>query len=279
MGVRIRDVFMGGLPELRYEPVDKRIRGELAGRTIVDSRRAMLVWEPKRVVASYAIPIEDLDASTTPDAVSAPGDAERVRAPMLGDRPVLDPSVPFSVHTAAGESLTLRAQDGAYASTAFRAQDAALSGYLILDFGVCDAWYEEDELNIGHPRDPFHRIEVVHSSRHVQVVLDSTVIAESSRPFLLLEAPLPARYYLPVEDVRTELLTPSDKESVCAYKGRACYWSLPSESDIVWSYPEPMREAAEIKGRLAFLNEQIDLVVDGEPLARPVTPWSRRPPS
>lgn len=275
MAIRFRDVFMGELKQLRYEPVDKRIRGTLAGRTIVDSRRAMLVWEPKRVVPSYAVPVEDLSASTTPD-VSAPGDAMPFNTPMLGDRPVLDPSVPFSVHTATGESLTLRGPEGEYASAAFRAPDAALNGYLILDFGLCDAWYEEDELNIGHPRDPFHRIEVVHSSRHVQVLSGSTVIAESSRPFLLQEAPLPARYYLPVEDVRTELLTPSAKESVCAYKGRARYWSLPTEPDIVWSYPEPMREAAEIKGRLAFLNEQVDLVVDGEPIARPVTPWSRR---
>ena len=124
--------------------------------------------------------------------------------------------------------------------------------------------------------DPFHRIDIVHSSRHVRVERDGEVLAESSNPCLLFEPPLPVRYYLPPEDVRTDLLRPSEKKTFCAYKGQASYWSLGGEGDIAWSYPEPLREAAELTGRIAFLNEWVDIVVDGKPLERPVTPWSRR---
>jgi uncharacterized protein (DUF427 family) len=76
--------------------------------------------------------------------------------------------------------------------------------------------------------------------------------------------------------VRTDLLRPSDTKTFCAYKGQASYWSLGGEDDLVWSYPEPLRDAAEVTDRLAFFNERVDIVVDGERLERPVTPWSRR---
>jgi uncharacterized protein (DUF427 family) len=129
--------------------------------------------------------------------------------------------------------------------------------------------------SLGHPCDPFHRIEIVHSSRSVRVERDGTLLAASSRPYLLFEAPLPVRYYLPPEDVGDGVLRPSSTRTLCAYKGQASYWSLEDEEDIAWSYPEPLREAAEVKNRIAFFNERVDLVVDGSRLDRPVTPWSR----
>ena len=147
---------------------------------------------------------------------------------------------------------------------------------MLLDFDAFDAWYEEDERNVAHPRDPFHRIDIVHSSRHVRAELDGELLAESSSPYLLFEPPLPVRYYLAPEDVRTDLLRPSDTRTFCAYKGQASYWSLAGAEDVAWSYPEPLREAAEITDRIAFFNERVELVVDGQRLERPVTPWSRR---
>jgi uncharacterized protein (DUF427 family) len=147
---------------------------------------------------------------------------------------------------------------------------------VLVDFDAFDAWYEEDERNFAHPRDPFHRIDIVHSSRHVRVELDGATLAESNRPRLLFEPPLPVRYYLPREDVRTDLLVPSDTRTACAYKGQASYFSLPDADDVAWTYVEPLREAAEVTGYLAFFNEHVDIVVDGERLERPITPWSRR---
>ena len=274
MSVRVRDLLMHELDTLRYEPTQKRIRATLGDRTVIDSTRAMLVWEPKRVVPAYAVPAGDiageLGASPAPEAPL--GD---VRAPQMAGRPVFDPSIPFSVHTTDGEPLTITSPHGGREAAAFRPADEALAGYVIVDFDDFDAWYEEDERNFGHARDPFHRIDIVHSSRHVRVERDGVALAESTTPYLLFEPPLPVRYYLPAEDVRTDLLQPSDTRTFCAYKGQASYWSLDGE-DVAWTYVEPLREAAEVTGRVAFFHEHADVVVDGERVERPVTPWSRR---
>jgi uncharacterized protein (DUF427 family) len=279
MSTRLRDVLMQELPGLRHEPTEKRIRATLGDETVIDSLRAMLVWEPRRVVPTYAVPIDDVDGEIGPAPAEDPIAPEppgmpAMGAPRLGDRVVLDPSIPFSVHTTEGEPLTIRRGDREAA--AFGPSDPALAGYVIVDFGAFDAWYEEDERNVGHPRDPFHRIDIVHSSRHVRVELDGEVLADSSGPYLLFEPPLPVRYYLPAEDVRTDLLEPSDTRTFCAYKGQASYWSLAGAPDLAWSYPQPLREAAEITDRVAFFNERADIVVDGTLLERPITPWSPR---
>ena len=276
MSTRLRDLMMGELGALRYEPTEKRIRGTLGGTTVVDSTSALLVWEPKRVVPTYAVPAADVAAELVPsgERIDEPGGDPRMGAPQLGDRPVLDPSIPFAVHTTTGEPLTARA--GGAEAAAFRPSDPALDGYVLLEFEAFDAWYEEDERNVAHPRDPFHRIDIVHSSRHVLVELDGATLAESTRPCLLFEPPLPVRCYLPREDVRTDLLAPSDTRTACAYKGQASYLSTATDDDVAWYYPEPLREAAEVAGRIAFFNERADVVIDGERRERPVTPWSRR---
>jgi uncharacterized protein (DUF427 family) len=275
MSTRVRDLLMGELAQLRYEPTEKRIRGRLGDRTVIDSERAMLVWEPKRVVPTYAVPVEDIDGDVS--AASASGEpAPAVDAPQLAGRPVYDPSVPFSVHTTDGEPLAIRVPGADREAAAFRPFDDALAGYVLLDFDSFDAWFEEDERNLAHPRDPFHRIDIVHGSRHVRIERDGEVLADSATPYLLFEPPLPVRYYLVPHDVATHLLRPSTTRTSCAYKGQATYWSLEDEEDVAWSYPEPLREAAEVTDRIAFFNERVDIVVDGTPLERPITPWSRR---
>ena len=270
---------MRELDVLRYEPIDKRIRATFGNDTAIDSTRAMLVWEPKRVVPTYAVPVEDVDGEILSVPRAEAGDVEAhgvtpMGAPRLAGRVVLDPSVPFAVRTTAGEPLMIRG--GGRDAAAFRAADPALASYVIVDFDAFDAWYEEDERNVGHPRDPFHRIDIVHSSRHVRVERNGVLLAESSRPHLLFEPPLPVRYYLPAEDVRAELLHPSEKRTFCAYKGEACYLAVEGEADVAWTYPAPLREAAELTDRVAFFNERVDIAVDGTPLERPVTPWSPR---
>ena len=117
---------------------------------------------------------------------------------------------------------------------------------MIVDFAGVDAWFEEDERNVGHPKDPFHRIDILHSSRPVRVELDGEVLAESTDVYFLFEPPLPVRYYLPLADVRTDLLTPSATTTYCAYKGQASHWSLAGEDDVAWSYEEPLRDAQEV---------------------------------
>jgi uncharacterized protein (DUF427 family) len=273
MGVRLRGVLMGQLGELRFEPIEKRIRAWSGAATVVDSMRAALVWEPRRIVPSYAVPAEDVDAELIPAEAKAGDAPDGVR--MMEWPAVLDPTVPFAVHTTPGEPLTVRARGVELEGAAFRPQDPELAGFVVLDFRAFDAWYEEDERNVGHPRDPFHRIDIVHGSRTVRVERDGEVLAESTRPYLLFEPPLPTRFYLPAADVRMDLLRPSATTTTCAYKGHASYWSLADEDDVAWTYSAPLREAAEVTDLIAFFNERVDLVVDGVRLERPATPWSR----
>jgi uncharacterized protein (DUF427 family) len=276
MGVRVRDVVMGRLGELRWEPTAKRVRAELGGRTVLDSTSAVLVWEPRRVVPSYGVPVADVSAELVGGTAAVPADdSVGLRLPEVSRRPVLDPSVPFDVHTAPGEVLRLRAGDASVA--ALRLAEESLRVVVVVDFDGVDAWYEEDEQVVGHPRDPFHRIDVLRSSRHVRLELDGHLLAESRRPAMLFETLLPARFYLPREDVRCEL-RPSATRTYCAYKGRASYWSPVLAGtvvpDLAWSYPEPRLDALPVRDLVAFFDERIDLVVDGVGRDRPVTPWS-----
>jgi uncharacterized protein (DUF427 family) len=274
----MRSLLASGMDQLRYEPIGKRIRAVSAGETVVDSTRAVLVWEPRRIVPSYAVPAGDVRVELTPAAAGRAEPAEQgVRMPGLSSRPVLDPSVPFSVHSTDGRPVDVRAGGQDRPGAGFLPADPDLSGYVVLDFRAFDSWYEEDEVNVAHPRDPFHRIDVLPSSRQVRVELDGQVIAESARPMLLFETSLPVRYYLPPEDIRATL-TPTGTRTYCAYKGQAAYWSAAVGGhvvpDIAWTYHEPLHDAQRVGGLVSFFNERVDVIVDGQRAERPVTPWS-----
>lgn len=160
------------------------------------------------------------------------------------------------------------------------AEVAAIGEFVAFYWDRVDHWYEEDDEIFVHPRDPYKRVDVVDSSRPVRVVLGGETIAETRRARFLFETRLPTRYYIPPEDVRMDLLVPSDKTTRCPYKGQARYWSARIGErvfpDIVWSYPEPIPECPKIKGYLCFFNEQVDaILVDGIEMPRPLTPWSK----
>jgi uncharacterized protein (DUF427 family) len=114
-----------------------------------------------------------------------------------------------------------------------------------------------------------HTITTTQGNAHVVVTLGGTKLAESDRPVLLDETGLPTRYYLPVADVRTDLLQPTDTHTTCPFKGEASYWSAAVggevHEDLVWSYPDPIPQAAEIAGLLCFYPDRVELTVDGEP--------------
>ena len=124
-----------------------------------------------------------------------------------------------------------------------------------------------------------HRITITPSDAHVEVVVDGETVAESDRAVLLDETGLPTRYYLPREDVRTDLLRPTNRETTCPFKGEASYWSLAVGDDVhenlVWSYEAPIPDAEGITGLMCFYNERVDLTVDGDRQPRPETPYSR----
>jgi uncharacterized protein (DUF427 family) len=105
-------------------------------------------------------------------------------------------------------------------------------------------------------------------------------VAETRRPQLIFETGLPVRYYILTEDVRMDLLEPSETKSRCAYKGEASYRSLRVGGqvypDVAWYYLEPLTLVKPVAGPVAFFQERVERVfVDGEQIERPDTPWAR----
>jgi uncharacterized protein (DUF427 family) len=249
VSLRVLDAMMQRLRELRHEPIDKRIRATLGGETVVDSRRALLVWEPRRVTPLYAVPVEDVRGELVPS--TAP--------PVTSDAPFLHPGIPFAAHSTDGESLDLRAAGTTLEAVAFRPADEDLADHAVLDFAPFDEWYEEEEAVFSHPRDPYHRVDTRQSSRHIRIELGGVVLAESDRPRLLFETGIPTRYYLPREDVVADL-EPGDLRTACPYKGRATHWSVGEHRNIAWSYEDPLEEAVAIRGLVAFYDNRVDVV-------------------
>jgi uncharacterized protein (DUF427 family) len=141
-------------------------------------------------------------------------------------------------------------------------------------------WLEEGEEIHVHPRDPYHRVDVVSTDRHIRVLLEGEVLAETDRALALFESNLPPRWYIPRDDVHAELEL-SDTVTRCPYKGTASYYSVKlahggDGTDLIWYYETPLAEVGRIAGLLCFFNEKVDIELDGELQERPESPWSRR---
>ena len=112
-----------------------------------------------------------------------------------------------------------------------------------------------------------HKISTHPAEATVRVEHDGRVLAESTRAMALEETGIATRYYLPREDVRTDLLEPSGTTSHCPFKGDATYLSAPGAKDAFWVYEQPSEEdALPIAGMLAPWRGRVDVIVDGKPM-------------
>ena len=248
--------------KIAFEQSPRRVRVQFNGEMIADSTNARLLFETRHLPVYY-FPRADvrMDLLTPTDHHT------------------------FCPYKGTASYCTIRVGDRVSENAVWGYPDpynevAAIADFVAFYWDRVDHWYEEDEEIFVHPRDPYKRVDVIASSRHVQVVLGGEIVADTRRAHFLFETRLPTRYYIPHEDVRTDLLTPSEKTTACPYKGQARYWSAKIGGrmfpDIVWSYPEPIRECPKIKDLLSFFNEQVDEIrVDGTAVPRPVTPWSK----
>jgi uncharacterized protein (DUF427 family) len=155
-----------------------------------------------------------------------------------------------------------------------------LAGMARLDWEALDGWFEEDEEVFVHPRNPYTRVDALRSTRNVRVELAGVTLAESSSPVMVFETGLPTRYYLNRAEVDFGHLMPSDTVTACPYKGRTSgYWSIrvadEVHPDLAWAYDFPVAQLAAIAGLVAFYNEKVDIVIDGELLERPRTHFFR----
>lgn len=267
MALHMGEYLAASVQEMRIEPLSRRIRCSVNGETVCDTTDAMLVWEPRRVVPMYAVPEADIRVRLTPsDPVPLPDSLP----------PVLGPAR-FGLHLAPGQPLTVHAGRQKLEGAAFRPDDPDLGGRVILDWSPFE-WTEEGQPVLGHPHDPFKRIDILAGDRHVVVSYDGQVLADTTRAVALYETHLPVRWYIPAEDVDMTLLEPSEHMTVCAYKGHASYHSLvdggAEGQNIAWTYHDPLHEVAHVKDLICFYSERTDLSVDGVEVPRPDTLWS-----
>jgi uncharacterized protein (DUF427 family) len=242
------------------EPNERRVRVFIAGQAIADSSGTIYLFETGHLPVYY-FPRADVRF----DLFEPSG--RRTHCPYKGDASY------YSV--VVGDR---RVENAVWGYPDPLASIPQIADYVAFYWDSADAWYEEDDEVFRHPRDPYHRVDVLQSSRHVQVRTGGVIAADSHRPRLLFETGLPVRYYLPRLDVRQDLLVPALTRTRCPYKGEAVYWSAHVAGDVVedvaWSYPAPIPETPKIENLVAFFNEKVDIVVDGVLKERPVTKWS-----
>ncbi|MEP7034917.1 MAG: DUF427 domain-containing protein [Actinomycetota bacterium] len=239
----------------QVEPVPRRIRGFLADELIVDTVRALYVWEWANY-PQYYIPFEDI----RPGALV---DEEHVQRTRRG---------PVRLHSV--QARGVRRDRAARVLTDSPVE--GLTGTVRLEWTGLDRWFEEDEQVFVHPRNPYVRVDALRSTRPVRVELDGVVLAESASPVMVFETGLPTRYYIARTEVNFEHLVETATITECPYKGTTSrYWSIQVgeavHKDLAWCYDFPTRQLSPIAGMLAFYNEKVDIVLDGTRLDRPKT--------
>ncbi len=246
---------------LYLEPSPKRVRVQVGGETIADTRRPYLLHESGHQPIYYFSP-EDVRSDLLEHS------DRHTHCPKKGD----------------ASYYTIRVGEVVVDAGAWYYPDPLVGAPPIKDlvafyWNRMDHWLEEDEEVFVHPRDPYHRVDVLRSDRRVRISLDGELLGDSHQAVALFESNLPTRWYLPRGDVLAQL-EPSDTLTRCPYKGAASYYSVrlaggeQSGKDLIWYYAEPFSEVGGIAGRLCFFNEKVDIELDGELQERPESPWS-----
>jgi len=236
------------------EPVPRRVRAMLGGEVVLDTTRALYLWEWP-FYPQFQIPADDVDAEALID-----DHTHRVKRGTVA-------------------RVGLRAGGLQRPGAGRRFLDSsidALVGTIRFDWDALDAWFEEDEQVFVHPRNPYVRVDALRSTRHVRVELDGVVLADAAAVVMVFETGLPTRYYFDRSSVDLSVLRATDTVTSCPYKGRTTeYWSVQTpeavHADLAWSYDFPTRQLLPIAGLIAFYDEKVDVVLDGERQPRPTT--------
>jgi uncharacterized protein (DUF427 family) len=138
---------------------------------------------------------------------------------------------------------------------------------VVLEPDAADLWLEEDHPVYGAPKNPYHRVDVLASSRTVRLSVAGEVVADTTRPVLLIETGVVPRWYVPPADVAWERLVADPARTVCQYKGVASYYRVDGTDVRLWSYQHPDPDVAAISGMLAAAAETpgVEIIVDRTP--------------
>lgn len=224
-----------------------RIRGVVDDVTVVDSTGAFMLHEtgllPRWYLPAADVRTDLLESSSTSTLCPFKGDA-RYWHLRVGDRVIENAFWEYP-----------NALEGA----------PNLSGLLAPYVEKWGRWWVEDEEMLGHPRDPFHRVDVFRSSRKVTVTVGGELAAKTDRALAVFETGLPTRWYVPKDDV-TATLVKTDTSTICPYKGTASYWSIDvgdrRYEDVVWAYETPRDEVGVLAGTVSFLGEGVEVTTD-----------------
>ena len=232
---------------LYLHPLQERIRGVLGGHTVVDTTGALLLHETGLLPRWY-LPEADVTSGLLRPS------ATRTTCPFKGEA--------HYWHLEVGDH---RAEDAAWSYPHPVPGCPPLAGLVSFYLERLDTWLIEEEELLGHPRDPFHRVDARRSARHVVVSVGGQVIAETRAPVAVFETGLPVRWYVPEADVHDGVLEPSDTTSVCPYKGVASYEHVTVDGrrydDVAWCYREPLPEALPAAGHRSFDGPGVELRV------------------
>lgn len=221
-------------PQTEYRPkiidTQKRVRGLLNGQWIFDTTSAKLVWEIPYFPQYWIPKTSFLAAASFREDAAISGIQSSTSKLTVGDKTVPTLVIPDGFNT-------------------------ELAGYVKVEFRDLDAWFEELQQIHYHPKDPFHRIDILPSGRHVKVVLEGETLADTGKDggvMSLWETNFPGRWYVPATAVNWSLLKRSETKTGCPYKGEAGYHSAviggKEYKDVVWGYDEPTSEATAIRG-------------------------------
>jgi uncharacterized protein (DUF427 family) len=239
------------MPErvLYMEPLRRRMSVELGGRVVARSDDAVVLYEPARYPVAY-FPIADIEEGLLQlsDHESTHADLGRTRW--------------FDVLAGNGETT----RRGAWQHVDPPVQAEALRDAVAFAWRAMDAFYEEDERILGHAADPYHRIDIRRTSRHLLVEKDGSVVADTHAPLVLYESGFAPRWYVPRGDIAAEALHPVEGQTFCPYKGLASYYDVGDARNAAWSYRAPFEEVARIAELVSFYPEKLTVTIDGEKL-------------
>ncbi|KAM0255506.1 hypothetical protein ACHAQJ_005651 [Trichoderma viride] len=241
-------------------PTPRRVRVIFNQTTIVDTTRAVWVWEHDYYPYFY-IPASELKDSTVRDSQS-------IKSEGTAKAAIVELTVP--ARAGIPEKSTTRVlrfdNDPSLGN---------LAGLVRLEFGAMDTWLEEDIPIFVHPKDPFKRIDILPSTRPIEVRIGGKTVATTTFAMHLHETSLPVRYYIPLTSIDPSILRRSATITSCPYKGDAEYYNVVVDGkeykDIVWYYNHPIHESLAIAGLVSFYNEKVEILVDGQPVTKPVT--------
>jgi uncharacterized protein (DUF427 family) len=241
--------------KIRVETGAKRTRTYLSGIVVGDTTSPLLVWE-HRYYPQYYFPQADVNS----DLLISNGVTKEI--PNLGTAHYFD--VVVGDRTAPNAAWTFP-ESGV----------SEIAGAIRFEWEAMDSWFEEDEEVSVHARDPYTRLDALASNRHVQIAINGFTVADSRNTRMLFETGMPTRYYLPKTDVRMDLVRATESQTHCPYKGSADTLSMEVDGQLIkniaWTYSKPLAESQPIVGLVAFLNEKVDVYIDGEIQARPST--------